>query len=145
VFLDEPTIGLDVIAKASIRQFIASMNREGTTFILTTHDLDDVCELAERVVIINKGEKVFDGALPELTNYLGRKKIIELTLSEPIGSDSELNIIDKPNDYQVTIEADMDSISIGEYISKLNSSLKITDISVKELPMERIIADIYAK
>jgi ABC-2 type transport system ATP-binding protein len=145
VFLDEPTIGLDVIAKASIRRFIADMNREGTTFILTTHDLDDVCELAERVIIINKGEKVFDDELDNLQNYLGKKKIIELTLSEPVLADTGLNIIERPSDYQVTIEADMDSISIGEYISKLNRDLKIADISVKELPMERIIADIYAK
>jgi ABC-2 type transport system ATP-binding protein len=145
VFLDEPTIGLDVIAKASIRRFIADMNREGTTFILTTHDLDDVCELADRVIIINKGSKVFDGELESLQNYLGRKKIIELTLSEPILAGSGLNIIESPSDYQVTIEADMEGISIGEYINKLSSSLKITDMSVKELPMERIIADIYGK
>jgi ABC-2 type transport system ATP-binding protein len=68
VFLDEPTIGLDVIAKESIRAFIAEMNRNGTTFILTTHDLGDICELAHRVIIINKGEKVFDDPLDKLRN-----------------------------------------------------------------------------
>jgi ABC-2 type transport system ATP-binding protein len=143
VFLDEPTIGLDVIAKASIRTFIAEMNRSGTTFILTTHDLDDVCELADRVIIINKGTKVFDDKLTNLQNYLGRKKIIELTLSEPILDLTSLNITAKESDFQITIEADMENISIGEYIQNLSSKLKITDISVKELPMERIIADIY--
>ncbi|MDR0986605.1 MAG: ATP-binding cassette domain-containing protein [Ruminococcus sp.] len=145
VFLDEPTIGLDVIAKASVRKFIANMNKEGTTFILTTHDLDDVCELAKRVIIINKGEKVFDGELDDLQHYLGRKKIIELTLSKPLIDETGLNIIDRQSDLQFTIEADMEYVSIREYILNLSSKLKITDISVKELPMERIIADIYKK
>jgi ABC-2 type transport system ATP-binding protein len=143
VFLDEPTIGLDVIAKASIRKFIAQMNRDGTTFILTTHDLEDVCELAHRVIIINKGENVFDGKLVELQNYLGRKKIIELTLSEPLPEKTPLNIIERKSDLQITIEADMEETEIGEFIKKLSDQIKFTDISVKELPMGRIIADIY--
>ena len=63
VFLDEPTIGLDVIAKRKIRDFIREMNKKGTTFILTTHDLEDVEQLADNVIIINHGQKVFDGAL----------------------------------------------------------------------------------
>lgn len=63
VFLDEPTIGLDVIAKENIREFITKMNRKGVTFILTTHDLDDVEQLAERVIVINHGEVVFDDSI----------------------------------------------------------------------------------
>ena len=75
VFLDEPTIGLDIIAKNSIRDFIHEMNRRGTTFILTTHDLEDVEELARNVVIINKGVKVFDDSIENLRKVLGAKKI----------------------------------------------------------------------
>jgi len=60
VFLDEPTIGLDVIAKDKIREFILEMNKQGVTFILTTHDLDDVERLAQRVIVINHGQIVFD-------------------------------------------------------------------------------------
>lgn len=60
VFLDEPTIGLDVIAKNKIREVVGEMNRKGTTFILTTHDLEDVEQLADNVIIINHGKKVFD-------------------------------------------------------------------------------------
>jgi ABC-2 type transport system ATP-binding protein len=153
VFLDEPTIGLDVIAKASIRSFIAEMNRSGTTFILTTHDLDDVCELAHRVIIINKGEKVFDGELEDLQHYLGRRKLIELTLSErPSGHLSEILPEDVraairetsfPTEMQLNLEADMDIMPINRFIEHLAEKLSFTDISVKELPMERIIADIY--
>jgi ABC-2 type transport system ATP-binding protein len=74
VFLDEPTIGVDLIAKETIREFIREMNREGVTFILTTHDLEDMERLAHRVIIISRGEKVFEDELPVLRRYLGNKK-----------------------------------------------------------------------
>src|SRR5215471_3770751 len=83
VFLDEPTIGLDVIAKAKIREFILNINKKGTTFILTTHDLEDVKQLADHVIIINHGAKVFDDTLANLQINLGEKKIVELTLNKP--------------------------------------------------------------
>lgn len=74
VFLDEPTIGLDVIAKQRIREFIKQMNQEGTTFILTTHDLEDVERLVQRVLIIHQGKKVYDDKFSELRLHLGAKK-----------------------------------------------------------------------
>ena len=70
VFLDEPTIGLDVIAKEKIREFILEQNKKGTTFILTTHDLEDVEHLAKRVIVINHGEIVYDDSMDKLRNYL---------------------------------------------------------------------------
>jgi len=74
VFLDEPTIGLDVIAKDKIREFILEMNKQGVTFILTTHDLDDVERLAQRVIVINHGQIVFDNSIDALRKHFGRKK-----------------------------------------------------------------------
>jgi ABC-2 type transport system ATP-binding protein len=74
VFLDEPTIGLDVIAKTKIREFIKKINNDGTTFILTTHDLEDVKQLADQVIIINHGTKVFDDSLQNLQLSLGEWK-----------------------------------------------------------------------
>jgi ABC-2 type transport system ATP-binding protein len=73
VFLDEPTIGLDVIAKDNIREFIVEQNKRGITFILTTHDLDDVEHLAKRVIVINHGELAFDGNMQKLKRHLGQK------------------------------------------------------------------------
>ena len=70
VFLDEPTIGLDVIAKDTIRDFIKAKNRSGTTFILTTNDLQDVEQLAHRVIVINHGKKVYDDTLQALRSNL---------------------------------------------------------------------------
>jgi ABC-2 type transport system ATP-binding protein len=147
VFLDEPTIGLDVIAKAGIRSFIRQMNQAGTTFILTTHDLEDVEELADRVIIINKGEKVFDGGLADLRHHLGRKKIIELTLTEPLPADMEerLPVVLRKSELELVLEEDMDVMPIDVFITQLSGKVKFTDIAVKELPMERIIGDIYQK
>ena len=83
IFLDEPTIGLDVIAKAKIREFIQKTNKTGTTFILTTHDLEDVKQLADQVIIINHGVKVFDDTLHSLQLSLGTKKVVEIVMEKP--------------------------------------------------------------
>lgn len=145
VFLDEPTIGLDVIAKQKIREFIKEMNHLGTTFILTTHDLEDVEQLAKNVVIINHGEKVFDDSIDNLRRVLGAKKIVQLVLAKPLetldipgaeieGRDSELNI---------TVSVDLEIISITDFMAKLSEKCEFTDISIKEMPMETIITHIY--
>ena len=74
VFLDEPTIGLDVIAKEKIREFILEQNKKGTTFILTTHDLEDVEHLAKRVIVINHGEIVYDDSMDKIKKLFWRKR-----------------------------------------------------------------------
>ena len=82
VFLDEPTIGLDIIAKESVREFIKKVNKNGTTFILTTHDLEDVKKLAEHIIIINHGIKVFDDTLQNLQQNIGDQKVVETVVKE---------------------------------------------------------------
>jgi len=147
VFLDEPTIGLDVIAKSKIREFIKSMNERGTTFILTTHDLEDVEQLAEKVIIINHGKKVFDNNLENLKKNLGNKKIITLTLEKEFTQDNLdgmpiiKNFAQEKN--QISLEIDLDKYEIQEVLSKLSGLINFTDISVKELPMDMIITRIY--
>ncbi len=145
VFLDEPTIGLDVIAKGTIRDFIRKKNQEGTTFILTTHDLEDVEQLADRVIIINHGKKVFDDSLPKLRTNLGEKKIIELVLNKPIKTEQleNVQILEQKSPQELTLEIDISDYPIGESIKMLSEKLDIQDISVKELPMDRIIKQIY--
>ncbi|MBH1941032.1 ATP-binding cassette domain-containing protein [Mobilitalea sibirica] len=145
VFLDEPTIGLDVIAKQKIREFILEMNKRGTTFILTTHDLEDVEQLARNVVIINHGEKVFDDSIHSLRKVLGAKKIVELTLHSPIDQlDMEgVSILERKNELSITVSVDLDIIAINDFISRLSALCDFTDISIKEMPMETIITHIY--
>lgn len=145
VFLDEPTIGLDVIAKNKIREVVSEMNRKGTTFILTTHDLEDVEQLANNVIIINHGKKVFDDTLTSLKNTLGSKKIVDLTLTKPYSGD-EINgakVIGRDNDFGISLEVDTEKQPITDFLKKLTDYVSFRDISVKELPMDMIITRIY--
>ena len=145
VFLDEPTIGLDVIAKAGVREFIKKMNGRGTTFILTTHDLADVEQLAEHIIIINHGKKVFDDSLTHLRRRLGDKKLIELTLNEPPPPGAlegmVVTVTGQSSAFKMTLEADTRDIS--SCIESLFSRMSVRDISVKEPPMEDIITALY--
>jgi len=147
VFLDEPTIGLDVIAKNKIREVVSEMNRKGTTFILTTHDLEDVEQLAHNVIIINHGKKVFDDTLATLKNTLGSKKIITLTLSEPYNG-TEIGgaeIISRDSETDISLEVDTDKQKINDFLKTLTEYVSFKDISVKELPMDLIITRIYSE
>ncbi len=145
VFLDEPTIGLDVIAKTKIREVVSEMNRNGTTFILTTHDLEDVEQLAREVIIINHGKKVFDDSLQQLKCTLGNKKIVTLSLTAPFTGTTVggAKVIEGNNPHEISLEVDMDKQGIREFLNSLNESVSFTDISIKELPMEMIIKRIY--
>lgn len=145
VFLDEPTIGLDVIAKQKIREFIREMNQRGITFILTTHDLEDVEQLARNVVIINHGEKVFDDSIESLRKVLGEKKIVQLVLQHPVEAldINGANIVERESDLKITVSVDLEVISITDFISRLSEKCAFTDISIKEMPMETIITHIY--
>ena len=147
VFLDEPTIGLDVIAKSKIREVICEMNRKGTTFILTTHDLEDVEQLAHNVIIINHGKKVFDDTLSSLKNTLGSKKIINLTLSKPYLGDEigGAKIIRRDNELNISLEVDTENQEITNFLKSLTDYVDFKDISVKELPMDMIITRIYSE
>jgi ABC-2 type transport system ATP-binding protein len=147
VFLDEPTIGLDVIAKAKIREFILRMNRTGTTFILTTHDLEDVKQLADNVIIINHGVKVFVNTLADLQLNLGEKKIVELTLEQPFDMTTvipdSVRVLEQKSPLELTLEVDASKTAIGDFIKFLSGKFSLLDIAVKELPMEKIITQIY--
>ena len=147
VFLDEPTIGLDVIAKATIRDFIRKMNQRGTTFILTTHDLEDVEQLANKAIIINHGKKVYDDTIEKMRGVLGSKKIVELVLSKPLSINQlkDVMIIEEKSPMQLTIEVDTSQKSIGQFIHEISEQLQITDMSIKELPMDQIIRALYER
>jgi ABC-2 type transport system ATP-binding protein len=145
VFLDEPTIGLDVVAKEKIRIFIKEMNEKGVTFILTTHDMDDVEHLAKRVIVINHGEIVFDGKMSALKNYLGTKKIVRLATHERLPKFDKrgvenINII---SNYEAEFELDMARIELNNFIKLINENNTIRDISIHEPPIETVVKKLY--
>ena len=148
LFLDEPTIGLDVIAKVKIREFVRQMNKKlNMTCILTTHDLEDVEELAHRVIVINHGEKVFDDSLRRLRLFLGDKKRVSFTFVESVRDtvfdNAHTTVVDRLSDFQLTLEVDTALISISDFIEDISRKYRFSDISVKELPMQQVIMNIY--
>lgn len=145
VFLDEPTIGLDVIAKDNIREFILEQNKRGITFILTTHDLDDVEHLAKRVIVINHGELVFDGNMQKLKSHLGQKKIVQLSTHEPLPAlqNESIRIIRSISSYEVELELDVARTPLNQFIQQINAHSTIRDLSIQELPIDQIIKELY--
>lgn len=146
VFLDEPTIGLDVIAKGKIRDFILEQNKRGTTFILTTHDLEDVEHLAKRVIVINHGEIVFDDSMEKLKYHLGEKKTVHLTTRRKIEVSTRQGIVVQKqlSDYDMEVIIDLSMIKLNEFIKKVNEESEINDMSIEGLELEHIIKDLYS-
>ncbi len=148
VFLDEPTIGLDVIAKDTIREFILELNRAGVTFILTTHDLDDIQHLAQRVIVINYGEIVFDDSLEALRNYLGTIKTVSLSTLKPLPDFSVfpgVQITKTVSAYEAELELDHSRTELNQFIKAVNETSVIKDLTIADLPIESVIKTMYTQ
>lgn len=146
VFLDEPTIGLDVIAKERIREFILEMNSNGTTFILTTHDLDDVEKMARRVIVINNGEMVYDDSVIALRMYFGNLKLISLTTLKPltdITSMDGISLIAQSSPYNAELELDTDKLELNRFIQLINENCIIGDMTIGQPQIESVIKELY--
>lgn len=145
VFLDEPTIGLDMIAKQNIRSFIRKMNEQGVTFILTTHDLEDVERLANRVIVINHGEIIVDDSLEGLRSRLGTKKAVKLKteLSVTQQLPTGVKLISQKNSTEVELEVDVDILALKPFIAYMNESFGIIDMTIEALPIEVIMKQLY--
>jgi ABC-2 type transport system ATP-binding protein len=145
VFLDEPTIGLDVIAKESIRRFVRRMNDQGVTFVLTTHDLDDVEQLARRVVVINHGEIMFDDGLPALKGVLGSKKMVRLAAQTelPDSFGPGVTTIERISSAEIKLEIDTSILPLNDFIRSCSERTVIADMSIEEVPIESAIKALY--
>ncbi len=147
LFLDEPTIGLDVLAKQSVRNFLSEINRtEGTTIILTTHDMNDIEQLCKRLIILEEGKIIFDGETELLKQKFVHEKVIEVEFYE---DDCVMQRIPgvtvvREQGCKKWLTFDSDSSGIGDVIGTIASQYKIKDISVKEPSVESIIRNIYA-
>jgi ABC-2 type transport system ATP-binding protein len=147
VFLDEPTIGVDILAKEKIRGFIREKNKSGITFILTTHDLEDVERLAQRVVVINAGRIVFDNGMAALRNHLGQKKRVKIVSTDPLPAVGlpGVRMLEPSQGFETNLEIDIEVISMQRLISYLGSLGSIADISIQEPSIEEVIKVLYEK
>lgn len=146
IFLDEPTIGLDVIVKQNIRTLIKNINKEQkTTIFLTSHDAGDIEELCQRVVIINHGKVVTDESVKDLKyNYL-RNKVIHLKYLEPVTVNIPFIEVLKQKGSSIKVEVNTEKIHVEEAVHRLMQLGKVVDITIDDPPLEEIISLIYQK
>jgi ABC-2 type transport system ATP-binding protein len=151
LFLDEPTIGLDVVAKDHIRQFLRAINREfRTTVLLTTHDLDDIEELCRRIMIIDRGKVLYDGPLSHLKEKLLRTKQIKFALKDRSqaagvsGFSRDGLELEQVDELTYRIRFDRMKIAATDLIRQILSAVEVRDILIEDEPIEEIIKRIYA-
>jgi ABC-2 type transport system ATP-binding protein len=145
VYLDEPTIGLDVIAKEAIREFVRHINEErGTTVILTTHDLADVERLSRRIIIIDNGTIIYDGGIERIKEQYGTHRTLILTLTAP-HPDPELDGAEiVSNDHGVvSYRFDRRRVRADQLIRQATELYDLRDVTIEEPDLESIIRRIY--
>jgi ABC-2 type transport system ATP-binding protein len=145
LFLDEPTIGLDVVAKERIRQFIRHVNRErGTTVLLTTHDLSDVEKLCERVMVIDRGRLLYEGQLSALRDRFGgqRELLVEFAEAYTDVAVEGAQVVEHHGDRAVYRFA-RGTVSASELIGRLSARYRLRDLAVHEPDTEATIRRIY--
>jgi ABC-2 type transport system ATP-binding protein len=151
LFLDEPTIGLDVVAKHHIRHFLRAVNREfRTTVLLTTHDLDDIEELCRRIMIIDHGKVLYDGQLAQLKQQLLRIKQIKFVLKDRTQADAFSTFsrdgldLEQVDELTYRIRFDRVSVSTSDLIRRILAAVEVRDLLIEDEPIEEIVKRIYA-
>lgn len=147
LFLDEPTIGLDIEAKKAMRQFIQRINKaRRVTVLLTTHDLSDVSELCKRLIVINRGRVVEDGELTGIIHRMSPYRVIALQLKQPVDHlKTDKASILKTDGNKIWCSFDHHRFSASELITELANELDIEDLSVHDADIEDAVGLIYKK
>lgn len=154
LFLDEPTIGLDVLVKLKIREFLKEINEKyHTTILLTTHDLSDIEALCERVIMLDEGKIIYDGALTNLKDRWADRKALQFQFMEKVNLPALKNSITEfPVKWEVdekeatfTAVVDNNDELISQLISKIVENYKVKDMKINEISTEEIIRNIYEK
>ena len=146
LFLDEPTIGLDVVSKLAVRDFIKRLNRErDVTVILTTHDMDDIEALCTRVMVIGQGQILSDGPIENLRARVTteRRLIVDLEGTEDI-SDPDAHVVLRDG-HRVHLTYDPDRIATADLIARITAQHPVRDLFVENTPIEEIISRLYAE
>ncbi len=146
LFLDEPTIGLDVSMQVSMRDFIRRYNeQEGATLMLTSHYMDDVAALCPRVIVIDKGQLSFDGKLEELVQKIRPEKQIRLRFSKPVSREAVealgTVVSFEPAEAQIRLPYDRVNDSVGRALA----TLPVQDLNVENPPLEEVMSELFAR
>ncbi len=145
LYLDEPTIGLDVVSKARVRDFLARRNTDrGTTVLLTTHDLDDIERLCKRVMIIDHGKLLFDGSLAEVTERLGEERTLVVDLAEQTAplriAGTRVVAVDG---HRQRLAFKRSDTSAAHVIAAVAAAAEIVELTIEEPDIESAIRRLY--
>ena len=150
LFLDEPTIGLDVYNKLKMREFLKKINKEeGVTILITTHDMDDIEELCERIILIDEGKKVYDGDLKGFKEKYANWKRIEIIYSKIKDKkleeiiNKEFEIIEK-NEFKLVVKYRKEKELI-ELLNELFKAYEVEDLKIEDPKLENILVEFYKK
>ena len=144
VFLDEPTIGLDIVAREKIRNFISYLNKEkDVTMLVTSHDMADIVNVCKDLIVIDNGNIVYQGAMDQVADIHGRRRFIDVELSEEVVIPDEKIQMISDNGKKKSFVIDLEEISIDDVMCKLSHVARIEDIKISSTPIEDIIKEIY--
>lgn len=148
LFLDEPSIGLDLVAKQQFRQLLVDLNTElGCTIFLTSHDVADIEHVADRAIVVNHGAIIYDDSVPAMRQTLLRTKKVEVHFAEPV------NEVDLPSAAKVleqsattvTLEVDTTVLPIRDVLNRVLRHGRVADLNVVDPPLEQVIGEIYQR
>jgi ABC-2 type transport system ATP-binding protein len=146
IFLDEPTIGLDILSQVKIREFLKYYNQQaGATVVLTSHYMQDVVDLCRRVIIINQGRMVYDGDLNRVNDLFAQSKVIKLHLSEPVeaGRLSGFGEVKEHATFTATLQVPRSEVK--ERSKAILDQLPVVDFNIEDVPVEEGIALLYQR
>ena len=145
LFLDEPTIGLDAVTKLAVRKFIKDINKEmGVTVILTTHDMSDIEALTNKIILIGKGQILYNGSFSDIKKKYGAEKTILVTFDKEY-KNAELDAFTlmSHNKNTATYKTQDPDFHVSDFIKKAGEKFNIVDFSIKTLNLEEILANLY--
>ena len=146
LFLDEPTIGLDVVSKRKIRNFLRQLNKtEKTTIILTSHEMADIETVSDRVMVINGGVKVFDDSLEKLLHNYQDKKYLTVTFEKPVKRIDLEKIGKLLSKKELVATLEISKKNQGKVMAKLTEKYEVDDIDVRSVPLDEIVEDLFGK
>jgi ABC-2 type transport system ATP-binding protein len=150
VYLDEPTIGLDISVKDRVREFLRELRHDGTTLMLTTHDLGDIEDVCERIIVIDEGRKIFDGPLSEMKDRFARLRRIHLQLTTQVplekiaGVLPETEVSQGDGPHQVTIAFDRFTHTAGQIMAAVLELSEVGELHLDEPAIEDVVRRVYA-
>ena len=149
VILDEPTIGLDVLSKQRLREFLISERRtHGTTLLLTTHDMGDVERLCDRVLLVDRGRLVFDGTLTGLSRTVGAERVMVLDLTEPVadlvGVPGTRHLGSEGHGLRQRLAFDAETTTAARVLAGVAERAEVLDLAIEEPDIEDVVRRVYA-